>query len=129
MAMPKFDDVFDVAQKSGQFEDKTFLAFFGAWKHKQTREPLQFFYKYLQCSVEDGIKLFDSQDFTALAKLGGKQSHMHLTARYVESGAWVGVQLEYTGAPDFGMKPVPALILEGDAGKRMVQIFKAWQGE
>ena len=69
MALQKFDDVFDVAQKCGQFEDKTFLAFFGAWKHKQTKEPLQFFYKYLQCPVEDGIKLFNAKDFSALSKL------------------------------------------------------------
>ena len=54
---------------------------------------------------------------------------MHLAARYVESGAWVGFQLEYTGEPDFGISPVPALILEGDTGKRMVEIFKDWQGE
>ena len=80
MALQKFDDVFDVAQKCGQFEDKTFLAFFGAWKHKQTKEPLQFFYKYLQCPVEEGIQVVQCQRLFGAFEIG-RRADPHASGR------------------------------------------------
>ncbi len=127
MADTKHDDLFDVIKKSGAFEDKTFLVFFGAWKHKKTGESQEFFSKYLGCSVEEAVALLTAKDWRGLQDVASGQTHVHLDARYVKSGAWVALQITYSGPPEFGMAAMPALILEGEAAKRALAMITSWQ--
>lgn len=128
--MSGYEDVFDVIKKSGVIEDKTFLVFFGSWKHKATGEKVRWFYKYLDnCSMEDAIAWFQAGDFERLATKGGGQTHLHLMARYVDSGALVAIQLHYTGPPDYGMNPAPGVVLEGERAKQVRELLRTWKGE
>ena len=120
--MPNHPDLLEAMTSSGHFVDKTFLLFFGAWKHKATGEPMLFAEHYLDCDPEQARAAFERGDYAWLLEHLSDQTHLHFEARYTRSGDVVGLQLNYTGPPDYGVNITPAHIYTGADAKALLGV-------
>ncbi len=126
--MKQYPEVLHVLQQSGLFVDKTFLAIFGSWKHKTTGEPMQYATRYLNCDVNEAIALFEARKFDQLLTHVSDQTHLHFDARYTDSGAVVGLQLIYSGPPDFGACITETFVATDAKGKALLPVVQKLKG-
>lgn len=123
-SIPAHEDLFTALKRSGLFLDKTFLVFFGSWKHATTGEPLLFGQKYLGCDIAMAVALFQREDFAGLLSHASAQTHLQFETRYTASGEVTSFQLIYTGPPDHGRAITEAKIFTGERGRDLLPIAR-----